>query len=224
MTIEKTTKSLLALLICATASVTALQAVAQQEAGETQEPDLSDFDFLPGTPVDRAYLSVEEVYEIFNEYPVFCDGDASYLNCVELTFKTKSEGMMRGEYHQHDDILVDAYEKGPFYLTDHGLCLRKGEGEENVEIIESDSAESRYEAAAFRYFIELEDKYVSQDCIRFAYPEVNATVRRGVILEEYESFQLTDGEWKFFPDPTTIVLSDSVFGAMPALYFTNGVE
>lgn len=191
-------------------TVCALCATAPEAHADTSDLEgtaLELFDYFSDTPAEVAFLSLKEVYELMREYPVFCENTEISQECFEVSFDNEITGMMRGQYFEDDVILVKAYEESPFHLTDSGMCLSSTSDEKEYEIIAKDNDFSRIQAEEVGYFVQIMDKYVGLDCAKFSYPESTDDGQTSLILEMYESYQLTTGAWKFLLEPTRVVLS-----------------
>lgn len=201
MSIQTLANVLTVCALCATVPV------AHADTSDLDGTALEFFDYFSDTPADVEFLNPAEVYDLMREYPVFCENTKTSQECFEISFDNETTGMMRGQYFEDDVVLVKAYEQSPFHNTDTGMCLSSASDEEEFEIIAKDNEISRIQAAEIGYIMLILDKYVSLDCVKLSYPESTDDGQMGLILEMYESYQLTTGAWKFSLEPKRVVLS-----------------
>lgn len=201
MSVQNLANVLTVCALCATVPV------AHADTSDLEGTALEFFDSFSDTPADVEFLSPAEVHDLIREYPVFCENTETSQACNEISFDSETTGMMRGQYFEDDVILMRAYAESPFHNTDTGMCLPSASDEEEFEIIAKDNELSRIMAAEIGYIMQILDKYVSLDCVKFSYPESTDDGQAGLILEMYESYQLTTGAWKFVLEPNRVVLS-----------------
>ncbi len=198
----KTTTYVSFLLLCGTVTLAPThRASSEQNTPSVPKEVMEFFSEYSDAEANHKYIPAEEMHEILSKYPVFCDGNNGLRECYEVTFDSKTTGTIRGQNELSSGVQARAYLDGPLQLTDNGLCIKPKDIETQIRITDEDSNNKGSIANFLRAYLYAYDNYVETDCLRFSYIDGKNSESSTYNLNQFESFNLIDGTWKYSHKP-----------------------
>jgi len=202
--VPATVRTVVACTVVASAFVS--QVHAEDKKPKIPKNIMSLFGDKTDTPAKREYLSKAEIHDLLSKHPVFCDGNTeSLFECAQVSFDSETKGRIRGQVQLIRGAKATIYQEATFSLSDDGICMKAAETDQSLEISGKNNAEISSILLPFMEYVYALDYYGTLDCIKFSRPETKKTTQGKASLDQYESIQLINGQWKTDkkPKPTT---------------------